>query len=155
MSISTVLSRAHEPAFFITPEGVQGLQTTAAVEQAYAHVMAGMPKNYARTEFGPKRLIEPASDVALCHVEGPERYTPLDVADAFGDALGAKVDLNVIPPDEWEDTFIQFGFSRAAARSYACMTATVVNGGAAMPEDPVRGLTTLRDYTRDVVGVSE
>jgi uncharacterized protein YbjT (DUF2867 family) len=102
-------------------------------------------------EAAAKRLIEPASDVALRYVEGPERYTPRDVANAFGEALGSRVDLNVIPPDEWEDTFIQFGFSRAAAKSYACMTGTVLNRGVAMPEDPVRGPTTLQDYIRDVV----
>lgn len=42
----------HEPALMVTPKGVQSLPGAAAVEQAYARIMADLPKvNYARTEF--------------------------------------------------------------------------------------------------------
>jgi ketosteroid isomerase-like protein len=41
-----------EPALMVTPQGVQSLPGAAAVEQAYARIMADLPKlNYARTEF--------------------------------------------------------------------------------------------------------
>ena len=48
-----VAQHFHEPAFFITPGEARALPTIAAVEQEYARVMAGMPPDYARTEFGP------------------------------------------------------------------------------------------------------
>jgi ketosteroid isomerase-like protein len=42
----------HEPALIVTPKGVQSLPDAAAVERAYARIMAELPKqNYARTEF--------------------------------------------------------------------------------------------------------
>jgi hypothetical protein len=42
----------HQPALMITPRDVVSLPTAAAVEQAYAPVMAGLPaQGYARTEF--------------------------------------------------------------------------------------------------------
>jgi uncharacterized protein YbjT (DUF2867 family) len=103
-------------------------------------------------EAAARRLVEPVSDVDLRYVEGPERYTPRDVADALGEALGAKIDLNVIPLEAWEATFVQFGFSPAAAKTYACMTGAVVNGEPATPADPERGRTTLREYIGEVVG---
>ena len=42
----------NEPALMITPKGVNALPNTAAVEQAYARIMAELPaQGYARTEF--------------------------------------------------------------------------------------------------------
>jgi uncharacterized protein YbjT (DUF2867 family) len=102
-------------------------------------------------ESAARRLLEPASETGLRYVEGPERYTPRDVADAFSTALGMTVEVETIPREAWEETFAQFGFSKAAAQSYACMTGTVVDDEAARPDDPQRGATTLRDYIRSIV----
>lgn len=99
-------------------------------------------------EAAALRLLEPVSDTGVRHVEGPERYTPLDVADAFSHALGMTVEVQTIPREAWEETFAQFGFSEATARSYACMTATVVDGVTERPAEFERGTTTLHDYIR-------
>ena len=53
LDAAAVARHFHEPAFFITPGEARALPTIAAVEQEYARVMAGMPPDYARTEFGP------------------------------------------------------------------------------------------------------
>ena len=55
----------HEPAFFITPADVLSLPTVAAVEQTYARVMAGMPPDYARTEFSPLSEHRLSDDLAM------------------------------------------------------------------------------------------
>ena len=103
-------------------------------------------------EAAARRLLEPASETGLHYVEGPERYTPRDVASAFSAALGMTVEVEIIPRDGWEKAFAQFGFSKAAAQSYACMTgATVAADGTEWPDDPERGRTTLRDYIRSIV----
>lgn len=73
------------------------------------------------------------------------------VADAFSEALDMTVEVAAIPREEWEETFMQFGISNAAAQSYACMTETVVDSEAEKPDDPKRGPTTLRDYIRNIV----
>ena len=47
-----VAAHFSEPALMITPRGVVALPNAAAVEQAYARVMAELPaQRYARTEF--------------------------------------------------------------------------------------------------------
>jgi uncharacterized protein YbjT (DUF2867 family) len=94
------------------------------------------------------RLLAPVDDVGLNHIEGPDRYTPQDVADALSDAFGREVKVEAIPRSAWEATFTQIGFSRSAAASYACMTARVVEGLMGMPDRPVRCATTLREYIR-------
>lgn len=95
-------------------------------------------------------LREPAERGGIHHVEGPERYTPQDAADAFAAALGRPVTLAVTPEDGWQDAFRDLGFSSAAAASYACMTAATVDGAHLFPAEPERGVVTLDAHIRAV-----
>ena len=90
-------------------------------------------------------LQEPSSDVAIHDVEGPERYTPADVAAALTEVLNRRVEVEVTPRDRWEETFRSLGFSEKSARSYASMTRVTVDE-LYLPESPVRGKTSLKDY---------
>lgn len=91
-------------------------------------------------------LTEPVQRTATHYVEGPERYSSTDVADAFASAVGKPVELAVTPRDQWEATYRQLGFSEAAARSYARMTGISVDGDFEMPDQPIRGRITLQAY---------
>lgn len=91
-------------------------------------------------------LTEPVERTGLHYVEGPEPYSPADVASAFAAALGRPVEVEEIPRQAWEETFRGLGFSEPAARSYVRMTAASVDGGFERPDQPVRGSVTLRDY---------
>jgi uncharacterized protein YbjT (DUF2867 family) len=91
-------------------------------------------------------LVEPVERTGLHYVEGPEPYSPADVAAAFAAALGRPVEVKEIPREAWEQTFRGLGFSAPAARSYVRMTAASVDGGFEMPDQPVRGSVTLEDY---------
>lgn len=102
-------------------------------------------------EAAAHRLLEPADDVGLRYVEGPARYTPRDVAQAFAIALGRNVEVKVIPREAWEQTYLQLGFSKAAADSYTRMTATVLDDTSSGPDAPERGTTTLQEYIRRAV----
>ncbi len=102
-------------------------------------------------EAAARRLMEPAERSGVQYIEGPDRYTPRDVADAFADALGTDIDVEIIPRTGWEAAFRQLGFSAPAARTYACMTGTVVDDAGKWPSDPVRGETTLRAYIHAAV----
>jgi uncharacterized protein YbjT (DUF2867 family) len=90
-------------------------------------------------------LLEPADRTALHHVEGPDRYSAIDVAEAFAAALGRPVEVDVVPRDAWIATFERLGFSPSAARSYAGMTATATDTPD-LPDAPVRGPTDLPTY---------
>jgi uncharacterized protein YbjT (DUF2867 family) len=86
----------------------------------------------------------------IFHVEGPRRYTPQDVADAFAAALERDVQVKTTPRSEWVASFKAVGFSDAAADSYARMTAaTVDTPGFAKPD--VRGDTKLEAYIAALV----
>lgn len=93
-----------------------------------------------------RRLLSPATDVGIIHVEGPQRHTPCDVAAAFAEALGIAVKVEEIPRRNWEQTFLNFGFSEPAANSYAYMTATVIDEASDQPTDYERGPTSLQGY---------
>ncbi|MDX8500638.1 NAD(P)H-binding protein [Mesorhizobium sp. VK4C] len=101
-----------------------------------------------------RHLLEPPRDQDMHYVEGPERYSPRDVADAFAAALGNPVKVAVIPRDQWIAAYRKQGFSAAAAESYARMTAVSVDSGFAMSEPFERGETTLEDHVGALVAKS-
>ncbi|TBY44498.1 NmrA family NAD(P)-binding protein [Rhizobium leguminosarum] len=92
-------------------------------------------------------LQAPVEQIGTYPVEGPNRYSPNDVAAAFAGALGRTVRVDVIPRESWQDAFRGFGFSDAAARSYARMTALTADG----PEYPIRGSISLQTYISKLV----
>ncbi|MET0427604.1 MAG: NmrA family NAD(P)-binding protein [Microvirga sp.] len=96
-------------------------------------------------------LREPVDATGLRAVEGPERYTPVDVAAAFADALRRKVEVAVIPRSGWEEAFRAQGFSPEAAYSFARMTAVSIDEGFEEPDDPERGTVSLAKYVGDLV----
>lgn len=86
------------------------------------------------------------------YVEGPERYSPADVAEAFAHALQRPVDVVVTPRDGWEEAYRKMGFSKAAARSYARMTAITAARDYDSLVDPVRGTISLQDHVAGLIG---
>ena len=97
-------------------------------------------------EAAADRLVSPLIDVGVVYVEGPALYTPGDVAGAFAAALGRKIGLDVTERDRWEETFRSLGFSDAAARSYARMTAAIVDSNFDRQQAPRRGKVTLSEF---------
>ncbi|PDT29671.1 NmrA family transcriptional regulator [Rhizobium sp. L9] len=95
-------------------------------------------------------LREPIDRIGIYPVEGPERYSPNDVAAAFAAALGRAVRVEVIPRETWEDAYRNLGFSDAAAHSYARMTALTADGPE-YPEDSIRGSISLQTYIDGLV----
>ena len=96
-------------------------------------------------------LTRPEPATGLHFVEGPERYSPADVARAFAAALGRPVDVTVTPREGWVPAFREMGFSPEAAESYAGMTALATSGEIELPAAPTRGSTTLQDYVEALV----
>jgi uncharacterized protein YbjT (DUF2867 family) len=101
-----------------------------------------------------RHVLEPPNAQNVHYVEGPERYSPQDVANAFAAALGRPVKVEVTPRDQWIAAYRKLGFSAAAAESYARMTAVSVDSGFAMSEPFERGETTLGDYIAALVAKS-
>jgi uncharacterized protein YbjT (DUF2867 family) len=98
------------------------------------------------------RLLQaPVDECGIHYVEGPERYSSQDAADAFADALGRPVEVAVTPREEWEAAYRKLGFSGPAAAAYTRMTAVAVDGDYDMPGEPERGKVTLQNYVRALV----
>lgn len=97
------------------------------------------------------RLLSPLDDVVVRYVEGPARYTPADVAEAFSEALGRSVKVSETPRASWEEAYLKLGFGKLAAESYTRMTAVTVDSGFDLPEEPIRGSTALLTYIRELV----
>lgn len=96
-------------------------------------------------------LRRPVADTGIHHVEGPQRYSPQDVAAAFARALGSPVECAVTPRDQWHAAFLAQGFSAPAAAAYTRMTAVGVDGGFDLPAAPERGPTSLWAYIAALV----
>lgn len=101
-------------------------------------------------EFAARLMLGPAESSGPHYVEGPERYSPGDVAQAFSRALGRPVEVAVTPPAQWEQAFRSLGFSVAAAKSYAAMTRVTLENRQE-PDKPERGATSLDEYISAVV----
>jgi uncharacterized protein YbjT (DUF2867 family) len=127
-----------------------------ARDEGVVHTM--LPADLKIPMVAPRDLGRAAADLlmregtsGLHHVEGPELYSPADVAAAFADALGRPVRAAVTPRDEWEQAFRDMGFSPEAAQSYTRMTEVSMDEGFTTPDNPVRGSTTLRAYVEALV----
>ena len=108
------------------------------------------PADIAR--LAARLLTTPVPQTGLYFAEGPARYSPSDVAAAFARALGRKVEVATTPPEQWVPMLEQVGFSPAAARSMAGMSRIVLEQSVELPNNPVRGDTTLDAYISELVG---
>lgn len=131
----------------------------AALSTAREHgqVMALYPPGFKLPMVAPRDigllaarlLTEPKEHSGLYCVEGPERYSPADVAAAFATALGKPVNAVETPRGQWRDALRSMGFSEPAAESFANMTAATLETPS-LPDAPVRGATTITEYVREL-----
>lgn len=70
-------------------------------------------------KVGAKTLTEGWTGIRHIEVAGPEGYSPLDIADAFADALGRSVEAIAVPRAEWETLWVSQGmpYGRTAPRA--------------------------------------
>lgn len=99
-----------------------------------------------------RRMMSPTSDTGIEHIEGPARYSALDVAHVLSDLFERPVVVQETPSEQLEEAFAQFGFSKSAAASYACMTRRLIDGKTDTADDPVRGKTSLDHYLNSIFG---
>jgi uncharacterized protein YbjT (DUF2867 family) len=100
-------------------------------------------------------MTEPIEQTGLHYVEGPDRYSSHDVADAFATALARPVFAESVPRDQWLVMFKSIGFSNEAAESFANMTAVTLDE--TFPDliavEP--GVTSLHNYLLQIVQSSD
>ena len=67
-------------------------------------------------QVAARLLTEPVEQTGLYYVEGPERYSPSDVAAEFAGAIGRPVTVVTTPREQWKETYKSMGFSEPAAK---------------------------------------
>jgi uncharacterized protein YbjT (DUF2867 family) len=97
-----------------------------------------------------ERLVSDIDDIGVRYIEGPRRYSFIDVASAFADELGHAVTVAQMPRDEIEQSYRNVGFSPAAARTFTRMTEVSIDG-VEMPAAPWKGEATLAEYIAERV----
>ncbi len=105
-------------------------------------------------ELAARLLVAPVEETGVYNIEGPEPYTPEDVATALGAVLGRHVTVDEIPRPEWPEFYRRNGFCPEAARSYATMTGIFVDGRYDRPSTPLRGATDLQTCLRHQASIS-
>ncbi|MFC4257209.1 NAD(P)H-binding protein [Altererythrobacter xixiisoli] len=95
-----------------------------------------------------ERLMSSSEDIGVRPIEGPERYSSQDVADAFARALGRDVRVEVTPPGQVKQAFLQLGFSEEAAESYMRMTHATIKNRSEASNETWRGDITLEAYVQ-------
>jgi NAD(P)H dehydrogenase (quinone) len=70
-------------------------------------------------KVGAETLTQDWSGIRHIEVAGPQGYSPLDIANAFADALGRPVDAIAVPRTEWEALWVTQGMpeGRTAPRA--------------------------------------
>lgn len=90
------------------------------------------------------------NETGLHFMEGPERYSPNDVAAAFSEALDKQVSVASAPEDGWLNTLQKTGFSAQAAEYMINMTKIILQDEYEVT-DPHHGHTTLHNYIKKLV----
>lgn len=97
-------------------------------------------------------LLSSATDeVGVYNVEGPRYYSAKDVASCIGKSLNKDVYVEEIPKDLWKDFYLKNGFSKESADSYANMTETFIEELYDVPQNPLKGATSLQKYISEHV----
>ena len=102
-------------------------------------------------EFVARLMTEPIKQKRLHFIEGPDRYSSQDVANAFAAALDRPIDAESIPRDRWLVTMKSMGFSNEAAESFTNMTAATLDETFPALDSVKRGATSLREYLSQLV----
>ncbi|WP_192360855.1 NmrA family NAD(P)-binding protein [Mesorhizobium mediterraneum] len=95
-------------------------------------------------------LKEPIEQTGIHYIEWPARYSASDVAACLSDELRRDIQVVTAPREKWQETFEGIGFSKAAAESYARMTAVTLDDPE-LPKNPGRGTVSLQRYISDLV----
>jgi uncharacterized protein YbjT (DUF2867 family) len=102
-------------------------------------------------ELAARLITEPVENTGLHNIEGPERYSSLDVAAAFAQALQKKVKAVEIPRDQWSNTLQNMNFSKEAAESFSNMTTIAIEGELPTRDTAIQGTISLERYIAELV----
>jgi uncharacterized protein YbjT (DUF2867 family) len=101
-------------------------------------------------QLAARLMTDAVENTGLHFIEGPELYSPADVASAFSVSLKKSVKVMEIPREQWLTALQAVGFSEKAAKSMCAMTTLTLEGLSPTPDSPERGTTSLHNYISNI-----
>ena len=89
----------------------------------------------------------------LIEIVGPKKYSPNDISELIGKAIGKEANAFQIPKSDWSKTMKSIGFSDDAAKNFVEMTDLLANGKAepeGKGQNPISLTTTFEQYLFDL-----
>ena len=108
-------------------------------------------------KVGAETLTQSWTGIRHIEVAGPESYSPLDIADAFAEAVGRPVEALAVPRGEWETLWVSQGMPEGRTSPRAKMVDGFNSGWIhfGVPgTEHVNGVTTLREVITQLVARS-
>jgi uncharacterized protein YbjT (DUF2867 family) len=102
-------------------------------------------------QLAARLMTEPVENTGLHNIEGPKRYSSINVAAAFAKALQKPVKVVETPRDQWIKTMQTMGFSNEAAASFSNMTTLAIEGKMPTCDSVTRGVVSLESYIAELV----
>jgi len=105
-------------------------------------------------KVGAETLTQSWTGIRHIEVAGPEDYSPLDIADAFAEAVERPVEAIVVPRAEWETLWVSQGMPKGRTAPRAEMVDGFNSGWIhfGVPgTEHVDGVTTLREVITQLV----
>lgn len=85
-------------------------------------------------------------------ITGPYAYSSAEIAQIFATVLKRSVTVQQIPPEAWESTLLQAGFSRDGAHNLMLMTQAVIDGKTKnTTPNPIRYATDFKTYLKNII----
>lgn len=81
-------------------------------------------------DFLAKVMIRSDAYRKIYEISSTRPYSAMDIAKTFETVLGKKIELQQILPTQWENTFLQAGFSKDGAKNFMLMTKSILDGNA-------------------------
>ena len=103
---------------------------------------------------GAETLTQSWTGVRHIEVAGPESYSPLDIADAFAEAVGRPVEAIAVPRAEWETLWVSQGMPEGRTAPRAEMVDGFNSGWihfGVLGIEHVKGTTALREVIAQLV----
>ena len=93
----------------------------------------------------------PIKDHHIYELVGPEKYSAMDVANAFSKMLHKKVVVQSVPKENWKETLVSVGFTENTASNLAAMTQAVIDHKTEpeRPGDTIKLATSLQAYLEE------
>lgn len=88
----------------------------------------------------------------IYEITGPYAYSSLEIAQIFAAVLERSVTVQQIPPEAWESTLLQAGFSKDGAHNLMLMTQAVIDGKTKnTTPNPFRCATDFKTYLKNII----